>query len=813
MARRRIPALTAALLLCLSIVSLAAAQGPAGLPAWGTEPTPNAGSPRNTLNAVHAVSSSDVWAVGSYEAAGFNHPRPLAERWNGTAWSSIQPGWNDEGELLGVAVVAANDVWMVGGNQEGGQAVIAHWNGSALTLVPHPNPGTFNRLYAITAISANDIWAVGEYTNPISRTLALHWNGTSWTQVPTPTGDGYSQLYGVAAVSSNDVWAVGDDGGNAISLHWNGSQWSSVAAPGPSGTTLRSVSATPGGEVWAVGDSAADSVTLHWNGSAWVDVPAPNPGRYFLDLTGVDVISATDAWAVGWYDVNGNWRTLTMHWDGSSWSVVGSPSPDPALNRLFGVVALSAGDVWTVGHGGDGSLALHRTGNGWAQTTTVNEGTGDNMLDAISVRAPNDIWAVGNAQQHSLTLHYDGSSWTVVPSPNRQYGIRLEGVDAIAGNDAWAVGWSGSNNFDDENAALHWDGTSWSIVSTPQPGAGIDKLYAVEAIASNDVWAVGEYEDSSDQYRSLILHWNGSSWTVVGHNCDTYGGLTGLTFISPTDGWAVGDAETCHFNGTTWTEVPSPQPRPEYSEIGYPLQAVSGVASNDVWAVGARVSEWWEGVDYQSIAEHWNGSSWTLATFVPGQILRGVEALAANDVWAVGTDSFGPLLVHYDGTSWSTVPTPEWGRGGELGGIDAARMPAMSTRSTGPRAGASTLWAAGVFYPGRQGARTLIERAPSPTQGAVVGSTNVSGATVSWFGPENGSAQTDIYGAYQAGGLQAGTYTFTATEPSCAPDSRSVTVRAGQTIVEDFHIDCGGRPARRLDARAEKGLVTAAQTG
>jgi len=157
MARRRIPALTAALLLCLSIVSLAAAQGPAGLPAWGTEPTPNAGSPRNTLNAVHAVSSSDVWAVGSYEAAGFNHPRPLAERWNGTAWSSIQPGWNDEGELLGVAAVAANDVWMVGGNQDGGQAVIAHWNGSALTLVPHPNPGTFNRLYAITAISANDI--------------------------------------------------------------------------------------------------------------------------------------------------------------------------------------------------------------------------------------------------------------------------------------------------------------------------------------------------------------------------------------------------------------------------------------------------------------------------------------------------------------------------------------------------------------------------------------------------------------------------------------------------------------------------------
>jgi Carboxypeptidase regulatory-like domain len=810
MSRPRVAALLAALLLCLSIVSLAAAGGPADLPAWGTEPTPNAGFPRNVLNGVDAASPSDVWAVGSYEAAGFIHPRPLIERWNGAAWSSIQPGWNDEGELFGVAAVASNDVWMVGGYQTGGQALIAHWNGSALTVVPHPNPGNFNRLYSITAISANDIWAVGEYTNPISRTFALHWNGTSWTQVTTPTGDGYSHLYGVAAVSSNDVWAVGDDGGNSISLHWNGSQWSSVATTGPSGTTLRSVSATPGGEVWAVGDSAADSVTLHWNGSAWENVSAPNPGPYFLDLNGVDVISATDAWAVGYCDVkNGNWRTLTMHWDGSSWAVVGSPSPDPNINRLFGVVGLSGGEAWAVGHARDGSLALHRTGGDWVQTMTVNEGTGDNFLTGISVRASNDIWAVGNAQRQSLTLHYDGASWAVVPSPNRQYGIRLEGVDAIAANDAWAVGWSGSGNFDDENAALHWDGTSWSIVPTPQPGVGIDKLYAVEAIASNNVWAVGFYEDANDQYRSLILHWNGSSWAIVEHDCDTYAGLTGLTFVSPTDGWAVGDATTCHYNGTTWSLVPSPQPRIEYNEIAYPLEDASGVAANDVWAVGARVIDMGEYLSWQSLAEHWDGTSWTLTTFIPGTLVLGVEAVAANDVWAVGTDSYGPLLVHYDGTSWSTVPTPEWGRGGQLAGIDRVRTPVLSNRAAAPRGGGA-LWAAGYLNPGGQGARTLVERAPSPTQGAVVGSTNVAYATVSWFGPENGSTETDPYGGYQVGGLQAGTYTFIATEPGCQPDSRSVTVVAGQTIVEDFQIGCN-RSKRRPRHRA-LGPATAAAT-
>ena len=556
MTRRRRNALTAVLLLCLSIVPLAGAQGPGDLPAWGTEPSPNTGFPQNTLAAVDALSPTDAWAVGHYNAAGFDHPRPLIEHWNGTDWSSIAPGWPEESELFGVAAVAPDDVWMVGGYQSGGRALIAHWNGSALQTVPHPNPGAFNRLYAVTAISADDVWAVGEYTDPISKTLALHWDGTSWTHVPTPTGAGYSHLYGVSAVAANEVFAVGDDGTNAFSLRWDGSQWSSLPTPSRGfSTTLRGVSATPAGEVWAVGDSGSDSVTLRWTGSAWDEVPAPDPGPQFLDLDGVTTISATDAWAVGVHDVTGGrWQTLTMHWDGAEWSIVDSQSPDPQLNRLLGVSALPSGDAWAVGWTfNSGSLALRRTDADWVRIATVNEGTGDNVLNAISVHTPQDIWSVGHAQQKSLTLHYDGAGWTVVPSPNRQYGIRLEDVVAVAADDVWAVGWTGSNNFDDENIAMHWDGSSWTIVPTPQPGDGIDRLFAIDAAAPNDVWATGSYGDPQGSYLSSILHWDGTSWSSVPNPCHTYGGLTGITAISPTNVWAVGNATTCHYDGTTWT--------------------------------------------------------------------------------------------------------------------------------------------------------------------------------------------------------------------------------------------------------------------
>jgi hypothetical protein len=44
--------------------------------------------------------------------------------------------------------------------------------------------------------------------------------------------------------------------------------------------------------------------------------------------------------------------------------------------------------------------------------------------------------------------------------------------------------------------------------------------------------------------------------------------------------------------------------------------------------------------------------------------LRGVIAVSANDVWAFGdTDAFGPskitnLVLHWNGTAWSIVPSP-----------------------------------------------------------------------------------------------------------------------------------------------------------
>jgi len=53
--------------------------------------------------------------------------------------------------------------------------------------------------------------------------LILHWDGTAWTQVPSPNPARDNVLTGVAATSASNAWAVGSFTGTgpsqALALH------------------------------------------------------------------------------------------------------------------------------------------------------------------------------------------------------------------------------------------------------------------------------------------------------------------------------------------------------------------------------------------------------------------------------------------------------------------------------------------------------------------------------------------------------------------------------------------------------------------
>ncbi len=774
----------AALLLLSCPVLVPAIPAQAQDIAWGTVPSPNAGFAPSRLNAVAVLSGNDVWAAGSF--GDFLSPQPLVERWDGTMWSVVaNPEGLESSEILGVAAVSADDIWFVGGYTNTGESLVLHWDGESLTVVPNPNPGTFNRLYAVAALAADDVWAVGEFnTGFVAQTLVEHWDGASWQVVPSPTSAGnYTTLLGVAAVSAADVWAVGEAGNGTFAIHWDGARWRRVRTPSRGSTSsLKAVAAGSAADVWAVGESSEGTLTEHWDGLVWRVVPSPSPGPFFNDLNGVVAIAADDVWAVGFNDEGGDWKTLALHWDGTRWRRRASLSPDPTLNVFYGASASGADDVWAVGETGfdegeSGTLVERWDGASWNLVPSANAGTGSNLLYDLSARAPDDIWAVGEVNGKSLTLRWNAAFWSVVPSPDLEFGVPLQGVVAVGPDDAWAVGSSGDpGSLDSRTVTMHWDGTSWEIVSSPNPGGNlVDRLDAVDGLASDDVWAVGEFWDQNLFSRALILHWDGSAWSEAPNNNCGFGALSGITVLAAADVWAVGDALTCHFDGSSWDVVPSPQPRAGFNEIGYPLEDVSGVSSEDVWAVGARVIDFGQFLVFATLIEHWDGDAWTADFDEPGVTLYGVEAVLPNDVWAVGTDGSGTLILNWDGVAWNTVPSPQLDNGGILNGIDSV---------------AEELWAAGTFFTDDFGERTLIARAPSDTQGAVAGDTDVAVALVSWFGPVEGSTETNAFGEYGVAGLPAGEYFFTATAAGCAPDSAFVTVVAGTTVIQDFELDC-----------------------
>jgi hypothetical protein len=222
--------------------------------------------------------------------------------------------------------------------------------------------------------------------------------------------------------------------------------------------------------------------------------------------------------------------------------------------------------------------------------------------------------------------------------------------------------------------------------------------------------------------------------TVPSRNVgDEDNGLAALDVVSSTDIWAVGNrvsGETRstlveHWNGAAWSVVPSPNGA---EPINW-LTGVSAVSTDDIWAVGFTNDG--NGFESQSftLTMHFDGTSWQIVSSPnpepdpnPGHYpasneLYAVHAISNDDVWAVGhtftVNNEQTLALHWDGTSWENVPTPHPSRYSRLRSVDAAAS--------------DDIWAVGeIDRSGRQ--RTLTQHydgtswttVPSPNEGLTV---------------------------------------------------------------------------------------------
>jgi len=325
------------------------------------------------------------------------------------------------------------------------------------------------------------------------------------------------------------------------------------------------------------------------------------------------------------------------------------------------------------------------------------------------VRSADEAWAVGRFDSYpiprgggsfsnTLTRHWDGHNWNLVASPNAPDESFLTAVAGLSAADVWAVGyWGSGDSSNDSELIEHWDGTQWRIVLQGDANVLPVQLRGVAAVSTTDVWAVG-VDSASANSRSHIVHWDGHTWTrVPSPAVGTADDLRAVSATAADDVWAAGYTYSqpllLHWDGTTWSSVAAPV------LAGAEISGIWAGARDNAWAVGSIGSL----TDRQTLLLHWDGSSWTRVAGPNGDLafsaLTSVAGQGANDVWAAGVSRSGQgidgpgLLLHWDGHTWNQSTTD-------------ATQPALLTSLAVPAAGEA--WAGGVDVQNTRVSQALI---------------------------------------------------------------------------------------------------------
>lgn len=380
---------------------------------------------------------------------------PFAARWDG-AWSPL-------GELAGVtqlepfavSALAADSVWVTGGDFGPGDGFVAHWDGAAWQADSIPARGV-----AIWARAADDVFV-------LAGTGVHHFDGDDWSFTELDPFFIGRVIWGRADGSA--LYAAGESG---ELYRFEGSGWD--AFDRPPGQSVLDLAETPDGVIWAA--SMADGV-YWWNGSEWKDAKLPvslEDAELHVDSDGQVFVLAS--WS-GPAEAP-NWEV--MHYRGGYWHVL----TDPIAGGLVGVGVRTFG-----GFGRQMLLFAAHEGFRYGGSTWWDVSPGDTLLPSAGTAfaAGGQIWVTPPSP--GPIFHADGGQWSELAiSGNR--------VDGVGANDVYVLD-SGNDELS------HWNGIEWTTGTV-----GAINLSRLAVRGRDDVYLI-------TGVGSRLQHWDGSDLTVV----------------------------------------------------------------------------------------------------------------------------------------------------------------------------------------------------------------------------------------------------------------------------------------------------------
>ncbi len=276
-----------------------------------------------------------------------------------------------------------------------------------------------------------------------------------------------------------------------------------------------------------------------------------------------------------------------------------------------------------------------------------------------------------------FAVRWNGRGWSreVMAEPPGSSNVLVGGISCPSVSACVAVGGFSLHSAPGRYVPMaeRWNGSVWSVDPVPAPaGRGLSsRLTSVSCTSPTACTAVGQAVSGDPRRPStaLVERWNGRRWSIEGA---VGGPLISVSCPSQRVCTAIGDTANQAFavgwDGMRWSIEPNPHPRPFGGPHGAnELSSVSCASRGACTAVGD--SAW--GAAFNSVritlAEHWNGSHWSLQRSPnPIQLdeLNSVSCPSRSSCIAVGdyTDRAGdatlPLVERWRRGRWSVLATP-----------------------------------------------------------------------------------------------------------------------------------------------------------
>jgi hypothetical protein len=505
---------------------------------WAVQGSPNP-STFSELEGVACASSTSCVAVGDFvDGTGYV---TLAEGWNGTAWT-VQPGASlgggSDGHLTGVSCTSSTACTAVGWYTDSSSAVVPlaeRWNGTAWTVQPTPAQTGIATFSGVSCASATACTAVGQVNATGAEfgdaALAEVWKGKAWKAWPTaePAGVQESAVSGVLCATGSTCMSVGSYDYGDSETHgmaerldgYSATVWADLG--GGSYSPMGGVSCTADTSCTAVGatDGASGQLTFasRFDGRSWTVQPTVDPSDGVGDgLGGVSCTSTSTCMAVGAYYRLGS-PAMPLAEGGSSWLVAQPQFPSIGVaGGLSGVACPSTTACMAVGGYTDGSGTVLTSsdrlkGTTWVAVSTPSpSGARGSQLNGVSCTSASECTSIGTYADGAgrilgLAERWNGQKWAIQATPTPTGGTRavLQAVSCVTSTRCTAVGSYFNSIGSQVPLAETWNGSGWTVQPTPIPsGAQHGILLVGSCTTASTCTAVGKYTSSAGIFQYLV---------------------------------------------------------------------------------------------------------------------------------------------------------------------------------------------------------------------------------------------------------------------------------------------------------------------